>query len=186
MKIYLDLLPTQRKIELKKRKRFFLILKQEVFFLFPIFIFFVILLNIFFVLKIQKNETDLLNSQQQSQKQYQQLNFYEEKFAKMNDQIGLVSKIQTKHIYWSRIFDIIDEMANENVYFSDISTKDFHLYFAGRAKTREDLMSLKNKFENQGCFENINVPLSNLVNKENADFQMDLSVKEECLRQINR
>ena len=182
MKIYLDLLPQQRKQEIKRKKLFRKILKGEILFLFPFIVLIVILLNIYYILTLQKNITVTAYSAQQSQDKYQQLGIYEEKFRQVNTLIKTMGKIQTGHLYWYRFFQQLNEVIPEGIYITDLSTKDYTIFLVGKAKTRDDLLNFKNSLEASACFKNINIPLSNLVVKNDVDFQIDISIVEDCLK----
>jgi Tfp pilus assembly protein PilN len=182
MKIYLDLLPQQRKQEIKRRRLFRKILREEALFLLPFIVLIFILFSIYYILTIQKEITITAYSAQQSQEKYQQLETYEEKFKQTNVLMQAMKKIQLGHLHWQQFFQQLSEIVPDNIYISDLSTKDFTVFIIGKAKTRDDLLNLKNKLESAPCFKNINVPLSNLVVKNNVDFQIDISINENCLK----
>ena len=52
----------------------------------------------------------------------------------------------------------------------------------GLADTREDLIFLKEKLGEDGCFSDIDLPLSNLVDKNNIEFQIVFKIKSDCLK----
>jgi Tfp pilus assembly protein PilN len=182
MRIYLDLLPPERKSEIKRAKLFRGILYEEFLFFIPILVFIFILANTYYVLSRQR---DLLVNEQNSNKlqgDYQKLNEYETKFNEVNARSQTLVKIQTNHLYWQQLFIELSGLLPEEVYLTDLSTKDFAVFIVGKAKTRDDLLNFKSKLENSKCFENVNVPLSNLVVKEDVDFQIDFKIKENCLK----
>lgn len=183
MKIYLNLLPEDRKKELNRNKKLRLIIKREFLFFLPVLVFTIILLNIYFILGIQKTSKLVSGSQEQSQGQYQELKTFEEKFKQINDKTILLSKIQKEHIYWSWLIQKLSELTSVEIFFNEISTKDYQVFLLGRAKTRDNLISFKDALINSGCAENVNMPLSNLVTKENVDFQIDFMVKSECIKE---
>lgn len=183
MKIYLDLLPEKRKQEIKRKKLFRSILHEEFLFSLPIVLFIIMLLNIYYILTLQRNVLISQHLSQQSQEKYQQLNVYEEKFKQINSIDQELKKIQDGHLRWQNIFLELSRLVPDGVYVSNISTKNFKVFLNGKAKTRDSLIDFKNKLETSACFEEINVPLSNLVVKDDVDFQIDLNIKEECLKQ---
>jgi Tfp pilus assembly protein PilN len=182
MKIYLDLLPQQRKQEIKRKKLFLKILREEALFLLPIVVFVVILLNVYYLLTVQKDNTIAIYSAQQSQNKYQQLGTYEEKFKQVNLFVQTLKKIQAGHLHWQELFQQLSDTIPGGIYISDLSTKNYNVFLVGKAQSRDDLLDLKSKLEANPCFQNVNVPLSNLVVKNDVDFQIDLSIKEDCLK----
>lgn len=182
MKIYLDLLPQKKKQEIKRKKLFRSILSEEILFLFPVLVFIVILANIYYVLTVQRDMSIAAHSLEQSQDKYQQLSTYEEKFKKINEISQVLTKIQSGHLHWEKIFQELSNITPDGVTVSDFSTKNYKIFLLGTAKTRDELLDFKSKLESSACFKDINVPLSNLVVKDDVDFQMDFSINEDCLK----
>ncbi|HOX10394.1 MAG TPA: PilN domain-containing protein [Candidatus Moranbacteria bacterium] len=183
MKISIDLLPQQRKQEIKRKKIFHKILRGEFLFLLPIFIFICILLSTYYILILQRNSSGNTYLSQQSQDEYQKLDTYEKKFKEINDKDNLLAKIKSGHIYWKNVLIEISNIVPDSIYLNNISNKDYAVFLAGKARSRDDLIKFKDNLEGSQCFQNINVPLSNLVVKNDIDFQIDLMLKEECLKQ---
>jgi hypothetical protein len=50
------------------------------------------------------------------------------------------------------------------------------------ANNRDNLIQFKDNLEKESCFSEINLPLSNLVEKENVEFQIDFNIKKDCLK----
>jgi len=63
-----------------------------------------------------------------------------------------------------------------------IETSDYSVLLTGKAKSRDDLITFKENLEKEECFSNVNLPLSNLVAQKDVEFQIDFSIKKECLR----
>jgi Tfp pilus assembly protein PilN len=183
MKIYLDLLPQQIKQEIKRKKLFRNILSEEALFLLPFIALIFILFNVYYMLILQRDVASAAYSVQQSQNKYQQLGTYEEKFKQMNSLVQMMDKIQSGHLHWRKVFQQLSETMPDGIYVSDLSTKNYTIFIVGKARTRDDLLDLKTKLEATACFKNIDIPLSNLVVKDDVDFQIDLSVDENCLKQ---
>ena len=182
MKIYLDLLPEQRKKEIKRKKLFRKILKGEALFLFPFVVLIFILCSIYYVLTLQKNITVTAFSAQQSQDKYQQLGTYEEEFKQVNALAQSMTKIQSGHLHWQNFFQQLGEAVPDGVYITDLSTKNYTVFLIGKARARDDLLNFKSSLEANSCFNNVNIPLSNLVVKDDVDFQIDISINEDCLK----
>jgi Tfp pilus assembly protein PilN len=185
MKISLDLLPEQRKQEIKRRKTFRMILREEALFLLPLVLFILILFDIYYVLRVQKDTLGVQYSSQQSQDKYQQLNIYEEKFKQANAIDKVLRKIQSGHLRWVGLFRQVSDVTPDGIYISNLSTKNYAVFLAGKAQTRDNLLDFKTRLEENECFQDINVPLSNLVVKNDIDFQIDFTFNEKCLKNEN-
>lgn len=181
MKIYLDLLPKQRKTEIRRKRIFRRILRQEFLFALPIFLFIAILANIYYLISVQRKVTITANTNFASQDKYQELHSYEEKFKQVNETMALLLKIQANHFHWADVLGRISSTVPEGIYIGEFSTKNYKILLVGKSKNRDILLNFKNDLESDSCFENVNVPLSNLVVKDNIDFQIDFSVKRDCL-----
>jgi Tfp pilus assembly protein PilN len=184
MKIYLDLLPKERKSELKRKKLFRNILRQEFLFLTPILVLVIILLNIFYLLSFEQKTSIAAQSAEQSQDKYQKLNAYEQKFKQVNTATASLLKIQAGHLYWGNVFKRMDADVPDGITVANFSTKDYSVFLVGKAKSRDILLNLKSNLESDACFANVDVPLSNLVVKDDIDFQIDFLVNKECLKKL--
>lgn len=183
MKIYLDLLPQQKKDEINKKKRFRNILNAEALFLFPVMILIIMLVGTYYLLSLEKGSSSAEKNLKQSQEKYQQLGNYEAKFNEINELNKKLIKIDSLHLNWSKLFLALSKATPENVYVTNLSTKNYDVYIIGKAKERGDLLKFKEKLEAEECFENVNVPLADLVTKKDIDFQIDMIMDETCLKE---
>jgi len=180
MKIYLDLLPKERKLELKRKKTFRIVLRHEMLFLLPLMVLAVVLANVYYLLSFQLDNTVKSGSEEK----YEKLNAYEEKFKQVNEATASLMKITAGHLQWSNVFERLNVIIPEDVTIINFSTKDYNVFIVGKAKNRDVLLRFKSNLESDECFSNVNVPLSNLVVKENIDFQIDFLFKSDCLKEI--
>ena len=162
----------------KRKKNFRLILQQEFLFLLPVIVLVVLLCNVLYLLSFELNAP----VGAEEQKKYEKLDDYKDKFKQVNETTAALLKIQSGHLAWSNVFEKMNAATPEGVVISNFNTKDFVVLLVGKAKSRDILLEFKNKLESTECFSEVNVPLSNLVLKEDVDFQIDFSVKEDCLR----
>jgi Tfp pilus assembly protein PilN len=182
MKISLDLLPQNKKAEIRRDKLFREILKEELMFVFPLLVLIAILGNIYYLLTIQKSINNNAYEFQQGQGQYKELNKYDKEFKKINETDNFLIRIQSGHLRWANILNRLGQAIPGEVMIDSLANKNFNVYLVGNAKTRDDLLEFKSNLEKDSCFQNVNVPLSNLVVKDNVDFQMDFSVTQACLK----
>ncbi len=182
MKINLDLLPPSKKNEIKKEKLFRAILRKDFLFLFPLLVLIMMLASIYYLLKIQRDEEAASFAVAQGQAQYQQLSRYDEDFKKINEETSTLLEIQAGHLQWAYVLERLGSDVPAGIRVENLATKNYNVYLIGQAKSRDGLLDFKSKLEQDNCFENVNVPLSNLVVKEDIDFQMDFLVKQDCLK----
>lgn len=180
--IYLNILPEEKKAEIKRKKRLKMIIKHEIilFLVFGLFISMLIFNNI--ILSIELKGIDRAIAFEKEQQGYKDLLEYENKFNDFNKKLSTISNIYDKHLHWTNIFLALSETHERGITITDISTNNYIVSLRGKAKTRDEFLSFQDRMNNNSCFEKVNVPLSNLVQKEHVDFQMDFSIQDECLR----
>ncbi|MDO8668785.1 MAG: PilN domain-containing protein [Candidatus Buchananbacteria bacterium] len=90
----------------------------------------------------------------------------------LNDKISTVSKIQTDFKRWSDFLVTLTNLTPDNISYNSIKIKydDTSLELTGVAKTRNDLTKLKNSLTDSNIFETVNLPLKDLLSKENNNF----------------
>ncbi len=185
MKTLLNLLPEGKKesIQGRLRSRFLL---WQLFLLFLLEIFYLtILICTYLVLEFQLRslsaiENDTLAS---SQSEVTRLNAYEKKFDETNQIVNVIGAIDRSHHYFSKVFLLIDPLLPDGIAITHLATKEYTVSLSGRAQTREQLLQLDENLKNMGsCIENVMVPLQNLFSQEDIDFQVDFTIKPDCLR----
>jgi Tfp pilus assembly protein PilN len=182
MKIGINLLPEAKKEELMRAERFRAVLGWEVIILCMGLIFFLFIFGIDYLLNLNLQQSAYAKNSELSGKQYETINYYENKFSEINAKLGKISSISVGQLYWSRIFSRLNRLVPDNVGITGLSTKDYSIFLSGKAKTREDLLLLKDRLSQDECFEDINLPLANLVSKDDVVFQLDLGIKEDCIK----
>lgn len=183
MQIYLDLLPQERKNKIKKEIAFKKVIFQEIRLLMPILFFLTILFSLKISLDIQLESLEKVFALENSQKEYQELKNYESKFMEINAKVDKASLFQSKHIFWSNIFMELSSIIPEKIQITSIASADYSIALSGKAKTREDLLALQDKIRSSHCFASIDIPLSNLVSRDDVVFQASLEINPDCLNQ---
>lgn len=184
MKTLLNLLPEEKKaaIQSSLRFRFFL---WQLFLVFCLECFYVgVLFGIYFILDFQlKNyQSTVVEVSSPSFSQDKQLSEYEEKFRSTNEIADVIGKIEYTHLYFTEVFLLLGELLPEGITVDRLSTKEYTVLLTGKAAKRDDLLLLGDRLKTSECIGNVNVPISNLFSEEDIEFQLDFSVKIECLR----
>ncbi|HPN96829.1 MAG TPA: hypothetical protein PLK35_03605 [Candidatus Moranbacteria bacterium] len=182
MEVNINLLPDYRKEEIEKAKRLKLTWRFGLFIIIFFLIFFSFLFGIRKILEINFNSIISNQKAGSDSDKYEEIKKYDEEFSRTNQEVSQVLAIKKDQIYWSNLFVILSKASLPGVEFTDIKTKNYKVFLIGKADSRDNLTALKENLEKSSCFENLAFPLSNLVSKENVDFQMDFDVKEECLK----
>lgn len=185
MKTLLNLLPEEKKESVQNRLRSRFLLWQ-LFLLFLLEIFYLtVLVSIYLILNYQLQSLEKIaeDATSSSQGEEQRLDTYEMKFQEVNKSVDMIGAVNRSHVYFSRVFTLLDALLPQGIVIDHFSTKDYTVSLFGRADKREDLLLLDKRLKQSGeCIGNVNIPLSNLFSQEKIDFQIDFTIAPECLR----
>lgn len=184
MKIGINLLPPDRKEKILRNERFRTVLAWEGIIFSIAMLSFGFILGINYVLDLNLRLALENRGDETTEAKYSTIKYYENKFSEINGKLSKISGVMSDQIRWSGLFAKLNEVIPSEVEISGISTKDYALFLAGRAKTRDDLLSLRDNLAKDDCFSNVNLPLSDLVSREDVVFQIDLEMKENCLKSL--
>lgn len=182
MKIKLNLIPDYRKEGIKKAKRLKFTVKEG-FWLAFIFIFIFSGLFCFgYILKMNFNLIAYSVQTGSKKNDYEKIKKMDNDFKQINELVSQIQKIQKNHLYWSNALLKLNRLVPETVAVDNLSTKNYKIIISGISKNRDELLKFKENLEKSDCFEAVSLPLSNLVTKENIDFQIEFSIKKDCLK----
>lgn len=124
------------------------------------------------------NDFNMIN---QSSEQFKKIEKYDNDTKDMGKIISNVGKIQSAQFYWSKFLAKLNDKVISGVEINKITTKNYEIILGGKVNTRDNLITFRDNISKDDCFTDINLPLSNLVSKDNVDFQMSFKIKKECL-----
>ena len=182
MEIKINLLPDYRKEEIAKSKRFRLVLRLGMMFLSVFFLFCVFLFGLQKTLEMELQSFYSSQEAKSNKEKLEKIRNYDEQFKGINSSANLAVSLEEDQLYWSNLFVKLSGSLSEGITITDLATKEYGVFLAGKAKNRESLMSYKEKLAEEKCFENVNLPLSNLISKEDISFQIDFKMNRECLQ----
>jgi hypothetical protein len=109
------------------------------------------------------------------QSNYQNL---DEQVKEAETKIEYVVKIQEEAINWSRLMEDIMLKTGDNVVFSRIviNREKYQLELFGHAETRSDLIELKRGFESSSNYLTVDFPIENILEKNDIDFDMLITI----------
>ena len=120
-------------------------------------------------------------SANKTQKEYQELKQYEDKFSQTNATTILIQQSLKLQQRWTNIFKTLDTITPQDITLDSIFLDSTGSVIHGVAKDRDTLLEFEQRMRDHSCFQSVEVPLSSLVQKENVNFEMDFSVQAECL-----
>lgn len=182
MDIRINLLPEEKKQEIRSNQRFYAVLWQGISLLLLLALYGGVLGGLYATLSFQLENSEKIESNGGKEGSIAEVGHYENIFREANDQIEVTRRFQQEHIRWSRVFMALDAIVPESVTLGKVSSKDYQFSLSGKAQTREALLEFQAKMNQSDCFQNANVPLSDLFSQKNIEFQMDAEVKSSCLK----
>lgn len=96
----------------------------------------------------------------------------------LNSKTDTINKIQKDFKKWSNFFVVFTNLTPNNISYDSVRIKysEASIEINGVAKTRDDLTKLKDNLTNSNIFENINLPLKDLLAKENNNFTITAKI----------
>jgi len=170
----LNLVSQELKEEIKSRHLYALLKKMNFILTIIIIIIAIILLSAKIILQNNFNkvveQTTLLTGNSGKK--------YADKVRKINARLQTVSQIQNERVPWSRLVEALAEITPGGVALSylKLDEKNMSVKLRGKAKTREELLALKNNLENSKIFSNVKSPIKNILRKEDIDFELTADI----------
>lgn len=179
--INLNLLSTKEKDRIKLKKNF--LLTKNVIFVISLALIIIIisLLSTRIILNIYakdfektlENEKNLLSTTKRAS--------LEKSTKELNTQLNMISYIQKEYVKWSKILIDSAKVVPNGVKINslELNKNNKKVTILGLAKNREVLLEFQNNLKNLNYFANITSPLSNLLTKENIEFQFTGELSQE-------
>lgn len=175
----LNLLPPKEKEFLKIKEREFFIITLSIrlcWFLLIIIAF--LLFGIFFLktnLSSLSKQITIQKKFLESKKEYKEL---ENKAKKFNEFVIFLDKIQKDRLDYSKILLQLTEQMPSQVKLNSFSLdKQGQIFLRGNARERSDFLRFKENLEKSNLYKKIDSPLSNIVQKDNINFELSLILK---------
>jgi len=182
MNIYLNLLPEERKKDLKRKKISWLVIRQELLVFFSVIVFLTILFCTNFILNLQKKSLEREYEMELSHSEYQEIGKYEKIFEDENSKILTFYTVQKNHFDWTNVLERLENSITDDVKLKGVVSDDINFSITGVASDRDSLLKFKSQVENSQCFSGIEIPLSDIVAKKNIDFEAELKIEEGCIK----
>ncbi len=99
---------------------------------------------------------------------------YDIKIDTINSRLNFVSDIQNEYMTFSPYLEELMSIIDKNIKFTsiNISKNDQIIKFTGNAKTRDSLLLLKDYLEKSKFFNEVDLPIANILQKENINFNI--------------
>ena len=148
-------------------------------------VFSLLLFGAYYFLKVETKTWSENIASEKSTKKVQEILALEEKIKNTNKKIFIANKAIKETKKTSKIIEDITNLLNENIYLDILSLnlKDEKVNINGFAKTRQDVLSLQEKLKNSSLVkkDTIQSPKSNILKKENINFQFTFNLNSDEL-----
>lgn len=184
MKILLNILPIEKKQEMRENIRFRKIVAHGMIFVFLAIFYGGILLGVFMLLSSKLSSLQTAENVDSAEAPKEsEIKSYEKVFLETNEKVLEMSLLLKKHISWEKFFRSVEINTPSGVFYTRIVTKnDYSFSMNGIAPDRETLLLLERNMKNDSkCFNSVVVPLSNKLVKEKINFQLDAIIEKSCI-----
>ncbi|MCK5320756.1 hypothetical protein KAJ61_05210, partial [Candidatus Parcubacteria bacterium] len=99
---------------------------------------------------------------------------YLKKIKEINNKIDYIANIQNNNIDWTNIILRVSKTINNDIKINKININKSNntLSLSGNAKTRNSLLLLKDSLEKYENFNEIKLPIKNLLEKNDINFEI--------------
>ena len=104
-------------------------------------------------------------------------NLFNKDIRLFNKRLNAVAEIQEEYTSWSDLIYQLTRLVPPNISLTNISfspaeKSQEQILITGQAKTRDDLLAFKNNLESSTFLSEVNVPLDNLLKKDDISFSI--------------
>jgi hypothetical protein len=182
MEININLIPPYKKEEEIKKRHLHMVLNIGWSLAGMFLVFFSFLFCLQYILNFQLESLIANNEKSSDKDKKEKIRNYDQEFKKINLESGQILKVAKDQLYWTNVFQELSGKMIEGIKIESLATKDYKVLLAGKANSRDELISFKDDLVTSACFDSVDLPISNLVSKDNVSFQIDIKVKEDCLK----
>lgn len=171
----LNIIPLELKHEIKRVKLFDMIKRFSFWLVSFLLIYAAIFISSDLILK--KYNEDTIASQASVGKNSTE---YIEKVKNINEQINKVAQIQENFISFSDFLIMITKNINPGIKVDQLSVeKETSIFMlSGTADSRDSLLKLKSDLESLAVFEELSLPINNLLKKDDISFTITAKISK--------
>ena len=178
----INLLPPQKKEELKLEENFKLVLILGSLFLISLFCFALILFSIKIFISGNIEVQKILYNQAEKEFRSSQLQILQEKIIQSNEKLNRLDSFYKRQFSFIKTSEIISKNLPPGIYLTSLSVypkaeEGVICNLVGFSPTRSILLQFKANLEKEENFYEINFPSSNWVEPENINFSVSFKLK---------
>lgn len=176
--ITINLIPQEHKL-LANKKKIFIAVKEALL----IILFFASIASIILMLSKYYLENQLVDMMNQNSNNIAIIQVTNNKIKKYNERINNADFVQKGFIKWSLVLEEVFKAKNESINLTNLKLykKESILEISGTSLTRDELISFQERLEKVKYFNKVNLPLNNLISKENNNFNIRIEINTKDL-----
>lgn len=178
MKRMINLLPEERKEDIKIKIFGHFILRTGIVLVLAIFLFVLFLAANLFILSIY----DKINQTEFSGEDKDEINkIIQESKNEIDNQHSKIKKLMAsikERKTYCEYLNQINQSLPEKAYLTEVSINEENISIKGLAENRDDLVSFKSSLEEIELFKKVDMPFSNFTSQENVNFEINLNLTE--------
>lgn len=122
---------------------------------------------------LQKYSLDTVNRESANLKNSEE---YIQKIKTINEKIDKVATVQKDAVSWTKLIKTLSDKISDDITINQIAIdkKSDNFTISGNAKSRDSLLALEKILEETGYFEEINLPISSLLKKDDIAFSVNV------------
>ena len=182
MEININIIPDYKKEEIAEADRLKVVLRLGMIILFVFLLFIAYLFGLKKILDLNLEAVALSQSVEGDRGQYDKIKKFDQDFTDANSSSDQIMSLKKDQLYWSGLFVLLNGKVPSGVEITELTNKDYSISLTGKADNRDSLISFKDNLDKEECFSDINLPLSDLVEKDNIIFQIDFQIRQDCLK----
>lgn len=181
MRITINILPESYKEKIRKQRLFSYVLSYIWGMVFLTFFFLALLFGTLLGIGSQE-KLSFFSGDEMDKKNLQSLLEYDSILSKKNEDIDLVRKLLDNQKNFTKIFSFLHDIDLTGVSFTSFTvTNENKVELKGYSQTRDEILTLQEKFRGNECFFDVEIPIEYLVKKESLDFSILFGVHDSCL-----
>jgi len=170
----INLLSPAEKNYIKKKRLFFVIKSITFRFISLTLIIATVFIFSYFLLNNEKNSLDELINKEITLQLEGEVSAVEDATSELNKQLMSANNIQLEYIKWTNIIKSFSSTISGGIILTNLQfvSTDQELNIKGVAQNRDILIDFQNNLEELSYFNDINIPISSLLQKENINFEI--------------
>jgi Tfp pilus assembly protein PilN len=186
MKIRLNLLPKSRENKIKNKKILKFVILQEVMIIIITVLFFGVVKGIDTIANFQLDGVNQQISSNGTKGDYIEIKKYEDDLKEVKTKVDFINKIQKLNVNWVPALNKLAQLLPQEVTLNSLNGNGYSLTLKGIAKNRDILIKMKEDIQKDQCFKNVDIPLNNIVLREDIDFELTLNIDRKCLNNYEK